>query len=875
MTLENALQPVSGTSGNLAALPAQRSALSAEALGGMRQVAGYPAGSDSAIAEMSLPPYYTACPNPFIKEIVAGWISVAIGNARQQAYHREPFAADVAEGKHDPIYKIHSYHTKVPPRAILRYILHYTSPGDIVLDAFCGSGMTGVAAQLCGSSDIELRAAVEAEWRARGKRLPEWGARRAILSDLSPAASTIAANYNIPIDAAAFQQAASQLIAESRAVTDHLYNYEGAHGPFGFAVWSQIFLCPHCSSRLNFMEQAFDAKTKEIRDEFECPNCSSVISKDALEKSFVSEFDPLRGGIHRQVEYELFLVARGARHRRRLSPATDSDQELVERATALALPSSVPVVRMPLEHMYHGSRLLPKGVEYVHDLFFRRQAFVLADLWQRTAAVDDRRLRSALRFLGDQVILPSTKLARYPQLSPLGGVYYLPSMVAENEPLSLMESKVEALARYFSADIARAGQVVISTNSASQIPGLEDSTIDYIFTDPPFGENIFYADLNFVVESWYGVFTSSASEAIIDKPKNKDLDAYEALMLGAFQEYYRVLKSGHWITVVFHNSNNSVWNAIQQAMGQAGFVVADVRILDKQQKSYRQVTSSAVKQDLVISAYKPTEFLQRSFEKADEATAWEFVREHLKQLPVFLAHEGELEIIKERDASVLFDKMVAAHVQRGITIPMDLSEFRRGLFARFPERDGMFFLPDQAASFDVSRSRVHKIEQLAFYIVDERSALQWIRNELNPDTGSGPQSYSDLQPKFLRELHQVEFEDLPELRELLGDNFLQDSNGRWYVPNPEDQADLDALRERALLREFGHYLQGKGKLKVFRTEAIRAGFSDAWRKRNYGIIVKMTERLPESVIQADPQLLMYYHNASLRQSAEPKQDSLL
>ncbi|WP_320043423.1 DNA methyltransferase [uncultured Desulfobacter sp.] len=65
-------------------------------------------------------------------------------------YHREPFAADVKEGKNDPVYNTHSYHTKVPHKAIMRYILHYTEPGDIVFDGFCGTGMTGVAAHMCG-----------------------------------------------------------------------------------------------------------------------------------------------------------------------------------------------------------------------------------------------------------------------------------------------------------------------------------------------------------------------------------------------------------------------------------------------------------------------------------------------------------------------------------------------------------------------------------------------------------------------------------------------------------------------------------------------------------------------------------------------------
>ena len=67
----------------------------------------------------------------------------------EDTFDRPPFASDIKEGKNDPIYNAHSYHTKVPPRGIIPYILHYTEPGDLILDPFCGSGMTGVAAQMC------------------------------------------------------------------------------------------------------------------------------------------------------------------------------------------------------------------------------------------------------------------------------------------------------------------------------------------------------------------------------------------------------------------------------------------------------------------------------------------------------------------------------------------------------------------------------------------------------------------------------------------------------------------------------------------------------------------------------------------------------
>ncbi len=82
---------------------------------------------------------------------------------------------DVSEGKTDPIYTAHSYHTKVPHKAIMRAILHYTQPGDIVLDGFAGSGMTGVAAQMCAHPDPEFKETVEAEWQAAGEKAPVWG----------------------------------------------------------------------------------------------------------------------------------------------------------------------------------------------------------------------------------------------------------------------------------------------------------------------------------------------------------------------------------------------------------------------------------------------------------------------------------------------------------------------------------------------------------------------------------------------------------------------------------------------------------------------------------------------------------------------------
>jgi hypothetical protein len=496
----------------------------------------------------------------------------------------------------------------------------------------------------------------------------------------------------------------------------------------------------------------------------------------------------------------------------------------------------------------------------------------------------------------------------------LSGVYYVAAQHSEVSPWYSLTGKLDRLTSTFAQGFAVEGEAMITTDTASNL-GLPDNSIDYIFTDPPFGENIYYADLNYLVESWHRVWTNAEPEAIIDHAKRKGLPEYQRLMQRCFEEYYRVLKPGRWMTVIFHNSRNSVWNAIQEAMQAAGFVIADVRTLDKQQGSYRQVTSSAVKQDLVITTYKPNGGLEERFqgEAGYEEGVWDFVRTHLRQLPVFVsAKAGQGEVIAERLDYLLFDRMVAFHVQRGIAVPLSAPEFYAGLRQRFPQRDEMFFLEEQVAEYERKRLSVREIQQLTIFVKDEATAIQWLRQQL----GNKPQTQAELTPQFMRELGAWDkHEKLPEMIELLEQNFLYyDGEGpipaqivgwmrksselrelieqeiaagklredggletrefrllaqardHWYVPDPNKAIDLEKLRTRTLLREFATYTEGRGKLKLFRTEAVRAGFAALWRERDYMTITRVAERLPELVLQEDPDLLMYYDTATLHMS---------
>lgn len=915
-----------------------------EKLPELRKRPDFPVAEDEDILRLSDPPYYTACPNPFVTEIVEHWrkdqlptpnSELATHNSEPATpYHREPFAVDVSEGKTDPLYKAHGYHTKVPHLAIVPSILHYTRPGDIVLDGFCGSGMTGVAAQWCGTAPLEYRRSLEQRWEEEGRGKPEWGVRRAILGDLSPAATFIAANYNLPFDVDAFAEAAERLLRE---VEEEIgWMYETLHtdgktkGRMNYTVWSEVFSCPECAGEVVFVEEALDKETKRVRDEFPCPSCGVKVDKPSLERLQVARYDRALGKSVAAPKRLPVMINYNVGKTRYEKKPDQEDLAALRRIEELELPQEVPASELPYMHMTHErARMENAGVTHLHHFFLPRAAQALAAMWRRANAYEDSRLRNMLLFFVEQAIWGMSLLNRYQPIQQgrpggsqvnrqLSGVYYISSQVAEVSPSYNLALRLGRLTKHaFSLPLALTGSAAVTTGDCGAICMPENSA-DYVFTDPPFGENIYYADLNYLVESWHRVVTRTEREAIVDQAKKKGLLQYQHLMQRCFKEYRRVLKPGRWMTVVFHNSRNAVWNAIQEAMLAAGFVVADVRTLDKKQGSYRQVTSTAVKQDLVISAYKPNHGLEERFklEAGTEEGVWDFVCTHMRQLPVFVSKDGQAEPIAERQNFLLFDRMVAFHVQRGVTVSLSAGEFYEGLAQRFSERDGMYFLPEQVAEYDRKRMTVKDVLQLALFVKDEESAIQWLKQQLTKK----PQTFQEIHPQFMRELGGWQkHEKTLELAELLEQNFLRydgtgsipaqivswmkqsaklrelisqeaggpsDESGnsvlatrnsellraakeRWYVPDPRKAGDLEKLRERALLREFDDYRDGtQKKLKVFRLEAVRAGFKRAWQERDYATIITVARKISENVLQEDPKLLMWYDQALTRSGEE-------
>ncbi|MFB0937424.1 MAG: DNA methyltransferase, partial [Urechidicola sp.] len=521
------------------------------------------------------------------------------------------------------------------------------------------------------------------------------------------------------------------------------------------------------------------------------------------------------------------------------------------------------------DHVIFPSDKLPKGLNTAQPLnshgidrvnqFFNKRAIVVLN-----KLLDD----NDLLFLLTSSMWNASSLYRWRTSGKGGimnGVLYIASIHQENNVFRVIKNKLRDLKKAFNVGLS---VNLVSTHSATKNP-LLNSSIDYIFTDPPFGGNIMYSELSYLWESWLKVKTEITKEAIENRVQNKTILDYQNLMSESFQEYYRILKPGKWMSVEFSNTSAAVWNGIQTSIQNAGFVIANIAAIDKKQGSFKAVTTvTAVKQDLVISCYKPSSEFDKKFKRHQQTdvAVWDFVEEHLQHLPIHLVVGNSTTAIIERSPKILFDRLIAFYVQKGLPVPIDAGKFQQGLREGFIERDGMFFTNEQVQEYDKKKKENPEFIQLSILVSSEQDGLLWLKNVLIETS----LTYQDIQPQWMQALAGVRKGDvIPELATILEENFLKDDVGKWYAPDPENEADLEKLRTKRLLRQFDTYkeeaLQTKTKkIKEVRVEALRAGFKQCYQDKDFKSIVTIGDKIPNNLLMEDEVLLQFYDIASSR-----------
>ncbi len=505
--------------------------------------------------------------------------SLGVGTGSGQAtgiVDDEPFLVPAIGSRSTPVYNVHSYHTKVPPEAIEPYIEHHTQPGDVILDPFAGSGMTGVAARRLG--------------------------RRAILNDLSPAAVHIAWNVTHDCDPDELARAADRVLGEIETELDWLYRArcDGCDNSarLGYLIWSDRLICPSCGQADSLWDVARDADSGTLAPTYTCTGCGRLIARRGLDRK-----DSVPAWVATDCS------ACGRRERRAMA----DDLETVAAAAHSPLTHPFPDVPIgPEREMYLRSALHRRDIHAIADFYTPRNLRALAALWAAVGDEPDVRLRQALALAFTNTAWHGTKMRRYNLRGgqrPLTGTLYIPQLSSEVHVGRVFAHKLRQLQKFYRSErsnVSSASSVNVLLGSAGDLAVIPSRSIDYIFTDPPFGSNIFYADCNLIWESWLGTLTDARQEAVVNRSLGREsggkgVPEYQRLMLSSFAEMQRVLRPDGWLTVVFHSTDADVWRALEEAARDASLSIEGATHLDKTQLSHKGYKGRSGSED--VAAY--------------------------------------------------------------------------------------------------------------------------------------------------------------------------------------------------------------------------------------------------------------------------------
>jgi 16S rRNA G966 N2-methylase RsmD/DNA-directed RNA polymerase subunit RPC12/RpoP len=461
----------------------------------------------------------------------------------------------------------------------------FSEPGDTVADIFAGSGMTGVAARITG--------------------------RNALISDISVLGKHVGEGYLATVDSQEFLKVAEEIMAAARKQIDNMYTtYRAADGKeceIIRTIWSFVYECSTCNKEIIYYEAM---KLNSWQAPTVCPHCDSSFTK--------------RGSNYVR-DVPVIVVVIGGNGKQIEQPICAYDLQKIAEARESRELELVPSKRIdPNREMYRRSALKKWRLEETRDFFSPRNALALHHLWKQINAISSKPIRQKLRFAFTAILPRASRRYQWSPQRPLNAAnqtYYIAPIYYEWNVFDLFERKITAALRsdeeiesrrkLFNKKNTTSQTYVLS--SASSLSHLDDATIDYVFTDPPFGSNLFYSDMSLFQEAWLGEITNDSEEAVIHTGGAKGAASskrYEDLLQLACNEAFRVLKPGKCLSLVFGNSNGRVWSMVQRILRDSGFELTPIHIgiLDKGQRSVKGLASGSegvTTLDLILTVRKP------------------------------------------------------------------------------------------------------------------------------------------------------------------------------------------------------------------------------------------------------------------------------
>lgn len=519
------------------------------------------------------------------------------------------YANPLESSRTGAFYNTFAYPTKISPESISVYIACATDPGDTVLDVFAGSGSTGIAALMCEHPTqkmIQLADSLSVT--------PKWGARNAVLYEIGTYASfatrtllnRLTANeYRETVEV--FLKKASELVGDVYSVIDP----NGSVGSLRYAIWSELMVCPSCGEELSYFDRAMSRNPATFSKTIKCTSCGKQLAVDKVPFATEDYYDPLLERMisrKKRIPVWVYGTTNGKNWDR---PALKEDANSLQIERLLSMSKEPKEIHWGELHRsgYHY------GITHLHHFYTLRNYLVMSSLWKLAESFSEPKANALKLLLLSYNATHCTMMTRvvakknsrdFVLTGAQSGVLYISKAPVEKNILIGLQRKAKPFAEAYGLLENCKGVVTVHNDSSTKMSE-PDNSIDFVFTDPPFGDFIPYAEVNQINELWLHNVTDRTEEVIISDSQNKDIAKYQSMLTSVFREVNRTLKQTGYASIVFHAAKASVWGAFSNSIKNSGFRVVASNILDKTQVSFKQVVSEgAVRGDPLFLLEKST-----------------------------------------------------------------------------------------------------------------------------------------------------------------------------------------------------------------------------------------------------------------------------
>ncbi|MGY5144186.1 MAG: DNA methyltransferase [Candidatus Nitrosopumilus sp. bin_32a] len=462
--------------------------------------------------------------------------------------------------KHPMHYLMHKYWARKPHNVVHDYIDYFTKEGDVVMDPFSGSGVTVI-------ESVKFR-------------------RKGISVDINPISTHIIEGTLIPILTIDFDDAIEKIQQKIEPLLETNYSFCCIHcdtkSRINYTAWSQVITCDSCSTKFPVIEAEKSSRG------YYCIKCNHLNK---------SKYSINREEIPYEIKYDCTKCKKSIIHK------VDANQiKIIQK-----IQNKNSDRDLTGDLMFNPRTLVEKNMR-VSDLFTKRNLIILNKIKNEIEKIQNKNLKKIMYFVFTSSVAQSSRLIAYRKGLTTGGPawtisgFWIPAVNMEINPLKNFinkSKKIKSGKRILSEKIDEIGvsefkivknqknlmkNTVLNFNkSINSITDkdIDSNSVDYIFTDPPYGDSVPYLEYSALWASWLEKKLDYEKEIIIsDSPdRKKNLENYDDLISKAFQNCFRILKEGSWMSITFHNRFLETWKVLLESIENAGFSYVSANFL--------------------------------------------------------------------------------------------------------------------------------------------------------------------------------------------------------------------------------------------------------------------------------------------------------